>query len=35
MAKWWGEGLEEQYGDRLNQFDRYRMMSSICGCMNL
>jgi uroporphyrinogen-III decarboxylase len=23
MAKWWGEGLEEQYGDRLSQFDRY------------
>jgi uroporphyrinogen-III decarboxylase len=23
MTKWWGEGLEEQYGDRLNQFDRY------------
>jgi uroporphyrinogen decarboxylase len=22
MAKWWGEGLEEQYGDRLDQFDR-------------
>ena len=23
MAKWWGEGLEEQYGDQLDQFDRY------------
>ncbi len=23
MAKWWGEGLEDQYGDRLSQFDRY------------
>jgi len=23
MAKWWGEGLEEQYGDRLKQFDPY------------
>ena len=22
-AKWWGEGLEEQYGDRLARFDRY------------
>ncbi|MBN1219024.1 MAG: hypothetical protein JXM69_08850 [Anaerolineae bacterium] len=22
-AKWWGEGLEEQYGARLRQFDRY------------
>jgi len=22
-AKWWGEGLEEQYGERLRQFDRY------------
>jgi uroporphyrinogen-III decarboxylase len=22
-TKWWGEGLEEQYGDRLDQFDRY------------
>ena len=22
-AKWWGEGLEEQYGDRLREFDRY------------
>jgi uroporphyrinogen decarboxylase len=22
-AKWWGEGLAEQYGDRLEQFDRY------------
>lgn len=21
MAKWWGEGLEEQYGDQLEQFD--------------
>lgn len=23
MAKWWGEGLEDQYGDRLKQFDCY------------
>lgn len=23
QAKWWGEGLEEQYGDRLNAFDRF------------
>jgi uroporphyrinogen decarboxylase len=23
MAKWWGEGLVEQYGERLHQFDRY------------
>jgi uroporphyrinogen decarboxylase len=23
MAKWWGEGLHEQYGDRLNEFDKY------------
>jgi uroporphyrinogen decarboxylase len=23
LAKWWGEGLEEQYGDRLKEFDRY------------
>jgi len=23
MAKWWGEGLHEQYGDRLREFDRY------------
>ncbi len=22
-AKWWGEGLEEQYGDRLGEFDRF------------
>jgi len=22
-AKWWGEGLSEQYGDRLREFDRY------------
>lgn len=22
-AKWWGEGLEEQYGERLHAFDRY------------
>lgn len=22
-AKWWGEGLEEQYGDRLTELDRY------------
>ena len=22
-AKWWGEGLEAQYGDRLKAFDRY------------
>jgi uroporphyrinogen decarboxylase len=22
-AKWWGEGLEEQYGERLREFDRY------------
>lgn len=23
MAHWWGEGLREQYGDRLKEFDRY------------
>jgi hypothetical protein len=23
MAKWWGEGLWEQYGERLKHFDRY------------
>jgi len=23
MAKWWGEGLSEQYGDRLDEFDKY------------
>jgi uroporphyrinogen decarboxylase len=23
MAKWWGEGLHEQYGDRLDEFDKY------------
>lgn len=23
MAKWWGEGLDEQYGERLREFDRY------------
>ena len=23
MAKWWGEGLHEQYGERLNEFDKY------------
>ncbi len=23
MARWWGEGLGEQYGDRLNEFDKY------------
>jgi len=23
MAKWWGEGLHDQYGDRLKEFDRY------------
>lgn len=22
-AKWWGEGLEEQYGEQLSQFDRF------------
>ena len=22
-AKWWGEGLEEQYGNKLNELDRY------------
>lgn len=22
-AKWWGEGLVEQYGDRLREFDKY------------
>lgn len=22
-AKWWGEGLSEQYGDRLREFDRF------------
>jgi len=22
-AKWWGEGLHEQYGERLREFDRY------------
>ena len=23
MAKWWGEGLEAQYGDRLSRFQKY------------
>ena len=23
FARWWGEGLEEQYGKRLREFDRY------------
>ena len=23
QAKWWGEGLEEQYGERLSTFDRF------------
>ena len=23
MAKWWGEGLWDQYGERLKHFDRY------------
>lgn len=23
LAKWWGEGLPEQYGDRLKEFDRF------------
>jgi len=23
FAKWWGEGLGEQYGERLREFDRY------------
>lgn len=23
MGKWWGEGLEGQYGERLKEFDRY------------
>ncbi len=23
MAKWWGEGLHEQYGERLDEFDKY------------
>ena len=23
MAKWWGEGLGDQYGERLREFDRY------------
>ena len=23
MAKWWGEGLEEQYGSELSRFDKY------------
>ena len=22
-AKWWGEGLEEQYGERLRELDRF------------
>ena len=22
-AKWWGEGLHEQYGDQLDRFDLY------------
>ena len=22
FTKWWGEGLGEQYGDKLKQFDR-------------
>ena len=23
FTKWWGEGLGEQYGEKLKQFDRY------------
>jgi hypothetical protein len=23
LAKWWGEGLEEQYGERLREFDHF------------
>ena len=23
QTKWWGEGLEEQYGDKLNKFNKY------------
>ena len=23
MARWWGEGLGEQYGDRLDEFNKY------------
>ncbi|MFW6163434.1 MAG: uroporphyrinogen decarboxylase family protein [Planctomycetota bacterium] len=23
MAKWWGEGLDDQYGERLRELDRY------------
>ena len=23
LGKWWGEGLEEQYGERLQAFDRF------------
>ena len=23
MARWWGEGLGDQYGDRLREFDKY------------
>jgi uroporphyrinogen decarboxylase len=23
FGKWWGEGLDEQYGERLTEFDRY------------
>lgn len=29
MAKWWGEGLHDQYGDRLKEFDRFPQDSAV------
>ena len=31
MAKWWGEGLGEQYGDRLQEFDRFPSDVAVIG----
>lgn len=31
LAKWWGEGLGEQYGERLHEFDRYPDDAAMLG----
>lgn len=31
FAKWWGEGLGEQYGERLKQFDRFPEDAGVIG----
>lgn len=30
-TKWWGQGLNEQYGDQLRRFDRYPEDALFCG----